>query len=414
MVPRQQRGQDQVERSVLLSVTEAAVCRTGAQRHRPSWKRAYISSCNPNVSAGRFAKGLLRALAIIRGASSRNSMNDGALFVGDWAGTGSTPGNGIETPEHIASAAKSLVGAAITLEHRSVLETISTLDNNDAELNAATVHQALSESAHPPVGRVLAAEGTRALIQIRPEYQQISQLIRTGVLDLSLTHLDDNNAITSLELSLVLKPARKGATLIEEYKAQPITSFQNRVLTMSSAEQPAQEPMAVEPEQQQQSPLVDAFDALPEEHRTAIQERVTNLQSQLAAAEEAKNSALAEVESQKKLVQTYQDDAKQSQELLQRRIDLLASDLSERYPDAASMIQGCKPLSESHPAAAMTMERMVRACNELLGAQPLRMRKRAKPEPEAVAAAPKAAVATTPARSSDSFRNFLTSQFDCV
>ena len=336
-------------------------------------------------------------------------MKEGALFVGDWAGSGSTPGNGIETAEHIASAAKSLVGAAITVEHRSVLQTISNLDNNDAELNAATVRDALSESAHPPVGKVLATEGTHALIQIRPEYQHISQLIRTGVLDLSLTHLEDNNSITSLELSLVLKPARKGATLIKEYKAEPITSFQNRVLTMSSAEQPAvQESMATEPEQ---SPLVDAFDALPEEHKNTIQERVTSLQSQLTAAEEAKTAALAEVESQKKLVQTYQDDQKQSQELLQRRIDMLAADLQERYPDAASMISGCAPLSQSHPAAAMTMERMVRACNELLGAQPLRMRKRAKPEPEAPAAVAKPAA--TPARSSDSFRNFLTSQFDC-
>lgn len=143
--------------------------------------------------------------------NSENGIS-GSLFLGDWSGQ-EVPGHGIETPAAVAQAAASIVGAPVTVEHKGTYEAVSEIDGSNKPLDAAALHQHLSGSADPikrPVGTVLHAEGTKVLIHIRPEANRVSELVRNGFLDLSLTHLEEGNDVRSLELSLVRRRRRWG------------------------------------------------------------------------------------------------------------------------------------------------------------------------------------------------------------
>lgn len=119
----------------------------------------------------------------------------GSLFLGDWSGT-DAPGLGIETKEDIAQAAETLRGAPVTVEHEGTYEAVAELDGQGkgADLSAVEMHRHLSGSGDPrkrPVGTVLHAEGTMALIHIEEKAGRIANMVKNGMLGLSLTHLEE-------------------------------------------------------------------------------------------------------------------------------------------------------------------------------------------------------------------------------
>lgn len=376
----------------------------------------------------------------------------GSLFLGDWSTPGSeVPGFGIESPTSVAQAAETLTGAPVTIEHTGTYEAAADLDRRDGDVSGASMHEYLTGSADParrPVGTVLYAEGTKALIRIKPEAQRVSRLIESGMLDLSLTHLESSgergSEVKSLELSLVTKPARAGARVLQQYKGQPIVPLKQKIVMSSAADSAApaapmetstEAPPAVnsapetaaapatgaEPAAADAQPLVDAFAALPEEHREAIKAKVFGLQQSLEEMTAAKKASDEEAARHKKLVEDYQEDATREKELFKQRVDMLASELAERHPAAAAMVTATHGIAANGgPAAQLVADRMVRACSEILAgqAQPLAGRKRARAEaapvleraPPAAAAAPAAPAAPTHmSPGDDRLRNFLTS-----
>ena len=376
----------------------------------------------------------------------------GSLFLGDWSTPGSeVPGFGIESPTSVAQAAETLTGAPVTIEHTGTYEAAADLDRRDGDVSGASMHAYLTGSADParrPVGTVLYAEGTKALIRIKPEARRVSQLIESGMLDLSLTHLESSgergSEVKSLELSLVTKPARAGARVLQQYKGTPIVPLKQKIV-MSSAAAEAAAPMetsteapapvnsasdtvvaaapatGAEPAAADAQPLVDAFAALPEEHREAIKAKVFGLQQSLEEMTAAKKASDEEAARHKKLVEDYQEDATREKELFKQRVDMLASELAERHPAAAAMVTATHGIAANGgPAAQLVADRMVRACSEILAgqAQPLAGRKRARAEapplssahrrpPPAAPAAP--AVPTHMSAGDERLRNFLTS-----
>jgi Skp family chaperone for outer membrane proteins len=377
----------------------------------------------------------------------------GSLFLGDWSTPGSeVPGFGIESPTSVAQAAETLTGAPVTIEHTGTYEAAADLDRRDGDVSGASMHAYLTGSADParrPVGTVLYAEGTKALIRIKPEAQRVSQLIESGMLDLSLTHLESSgergSEVKSLELSLVTKPARAGARVLQQYKGTPIVGLKQKIVMSSAAAEAAapavpmetstETPAPVnsdtvvaatpatgaEPAAADAQPLVDAFAALPEEHREAIKAKVFGLQQSLEEMTAAKKASEEEAARHKKLVEDYQEDATREKELFKQRVDMLASELAERHPAAAAMVTATHGIAaHGGPAAQLVADRMVRACSEILAgqAQPLAGRKRARAEaapvveraPPAAAAAPAAPAAPTHMSAGDErLRNFLTS-----
>lgn len=388
------------------------------------------------------------------GAPEGGEQLSGSLFLGDWSTPGSeVPGFGIESPTSVAQAAETLTGAPVTIEHTGTYEAAADLDRRDGDVSGASMHAYLTGSADParrPVGTVLYAEGTKALIRIRPEAQRVSQLIESGMLDLSLTHLESSGErgaeVKSLELSLVTKPARAGARVLQQYKGTPIVGLKQKIVMSSAAadtaapavpmETSTETPAPVnsnsdtvvaatpatgaEPAAADAQPLVDAFAALPDEHREAIKAKVFGLQQSLEEMTAAKKASEEEAARHKKLVEDYQEDATREKELFKQRVDLLASELAERHPAAAAMVTATHGIAANGgPAAQLVADRMVRACSEILAgqAQPLAGRKRARAEAApvverapAVAAAPAAPAAPTHMSAGDErLRNFLTS-----
>lgn len=376
----------------------------------------------------------------------------GSLFLGDWSTPGSAlPGFGIESSASVEQAAGTLTGAPVTIEHTGTYEAAADLDLRDGDVSGASMHEYLTGSADParrPVGTVLFAEGTKALIRIRPEARRVAQLIESGMLDLSLTHLEapgeKGAEVKSLELSLVTKPARAGARVLQQYKGTPIVPLKQKIVMSSAAaadaaavpmETSAETPPAVnsnsdsvaaaapatgaEPAAVDAQPLVDAFAALPEAHREAIKAKVFGLQQSLEEMTAARTASEAEAARHKKLVEDYQEDATREKELFKQRVDLLANELAERHPAAAAMVTATHGIAASGgPAAQLVADRMVRACSEILAgqAQPLAGRKRARAEAapvvERAPPAPAAAAPAAPAHMSpgdDRLRNFLTS-----
>ncbi len=119
----------------------------------------------------------------------------GSLFLGDWSGT-DAPGLGIETKEDIAQAAETLRGAPVTVEHEGTYEAVAELDGQGkgADLSGVEMHRHLSGSGDPrkrPVGTVLHAEGTMALIHIEEKAGRIANMVKNGMLGLSLTHMEE-------------------------------------------------------------------------------------------------------------------------------------------------------------------------------------------------------------------------------
>lgn len=170
---------------------------------------------------------------------------------------------------------------------------------------------------------------------------------------------------------------------------------------------PAAEPPSPEP-------LLAAFEALPEEHKAAIQAKVMGLQSQLEEAQAAKESAEAEATRHREQAENLTADATRDKELFKSRLEALAEELSSQHPAAAQMIQATYGIAQQHPAAQLVAERMVRACSEILSGQPAMLgRKRAKTEAPVVQRTQAVAkpAAPTPERSTttDKLRNFLTS-----
>lgn len=360
------------------------------------------------------------------GASLKNKANSGAfsgsLFMGDWAGA-EVPGLGIETDSAIRQAADSLVGAPVTVEHSGTLEAVESIDNAAGDLSARAVHAFLSGSADPkkrPVGTVVMSEGTKVLIHIKPEAARVSRLIEEGVLDLSLTHLEEGSSVKSLELALTTTPARSGASILQTYKAEPVQPFVHKLVMSSAEAQPQMEttPEVVEPQEQaavSPEPLLAAFEALSPEHKEAIQAKVLALQTQVEEAQAATKVAEEEAERQKKTIQDYTEDATRDKELFKMKIDALASELQQNHPAAAAMIQSTHGIAAAHPAAQLVADRMVRACSEILSGSPAVLgRKRSRTEaPVVQQSAP--AVAKTPApvperaTTNERLRNFLTS-----
>jgi hypothetical protein len=190
----------------------------------------------------------------------------GSLFLGDWSTPGSeVPGFGIESPTSVAQAAETLTGAPVTIEHTGTYEAAADLDRRDGDVSGASMHAYLTGSADParrPVGTVLYAEGTKALIRIKPEAQRVAQLIESGMLDLSLTHLESSgergSEVKSLELSLVTKPARAGARVLQQYKGTPIVGLKQKIVMSSAAAEAAAPAVPMETSTETPAPRYDA------------------------------------------------------------------------------------------------------------------------------------------------------------
>ena len=102
------------------------------------------------------------------------------------------------------------------------------------------------------------------------------------------------------------------------------------------------EPAAVDAQ-----PLVDAFAALPEEHREAIKAKVFGLQQSLEEMTAAKKASDEDAARHKKLVEDYQEDATREKELFKQRVDLLANELAERHGAAAAMVTATHGIAAS-------------------------------------------------------------------
>ncbi|MGB2091879.1 MAG: hypothetical protein ACPH2J_08285 [Akkermansiaceae bacterium] len=445
----------------------------------------------------------------------------GSLFLGDWSGT-DAPGLGIETKEDIAQAAETLRGAPVTVEHEGTYEAVAELDGQGkgADLSGVEMHRHLSGSGDPrkrPVGTVLHAEGTMALIHIEEKAGRIANMVKNGMLGLSLTHLEETprnldpprggidrghgsgpsqkmspgagvageslpvvaagasgtlaasgtqgvqgtqgtsgmkgngiqglgmesgkkegqgrqaegkgrtkgKRVKSLELSLVVTPARSRASVLQEYKGQAIGDFKT-VLSSKMSGQPqtgsqmettsthidstnsaaqgaaqvalmetdaqaapvaaatgattaqaqaqvaaagaAQAPVAggqnpPEAAAGSQNPLEAAWAAIPEAHRETIKQKLLQMQTNVDTAVEAEKKAREEADVQRKLVEDFQTDATREKELFEQRVAALAEELRANHPGAADMIEGCRTVAGQHPAAQMAVDRMVRACN---------------------------------------------------
>ena len=425
----------------------------------------------------------------------------GSLFLGDWSGT-DAPGLGIETKEDIAQAAETLRGAPVTVEHEGTYEAVAELDGQGkgADLSGVEMHRHLSGSGDPrkrPVGTVLHAEGTMALIHIEEKAGRIANMVKNGMLGLSLTHLEETprnldpprggmageslpvlaagasgtqgvqgnqrvqgtlatsgmkgngrpglgmesgekegqgrraegngrakgKRVKSLELSLVVTPARSRASVLQEYKGQAIGDFKT-VLSSKMSGQPqtgtqmettstnidstnsaagvaapaqvapmetdaqaapvaeatgtipaaaqtqaqvaaggAAGGMAPEAAAGSQNPLEAAWAAIPEAHRETIKQKLLQMQTNVDNAVEAEKKAREEADVQRKLVEDFQTDATREKELFEQRVAALAEELRANHPGAADMIEGCRTVAGQHPAAQMAVDRMVRACN---------------------------------------------------
>lgn len=463
----------------------------------------------------------------------------GSLFLGDWSGT-DAPGLGIETKEDIAQAAETLRGAPVTVEHEGTYEAVAELDEQGkgADLSGVQMHRHLSGSGDPrkrPVGTVLHAEGTMALIHIEEKAGRIANMVKNGMLGLSLTHLEETprnigpqgsgidpdhgsgpskmmppgagaarkslpvvaagtsgtlavqetlaagtsgslavqgnqgkqgtlaagtsgslavqgtlekqenqgngrpagggqgrqaegkgrtkgRRVKSLELSLVVTPARSRASVLQEYKGQAIGDFKTVLSSKMSGQPqtgsqmettsthidstnsaapvavPAQAaPMETDPQTAQvaeangsipaqaqaqvaaggaaaqapgaeaaaggQNPLEAAWAAIPEAHRETIKQKLLQMQTNVDTAVEAEKKAREEADVQRKLVEDFQTDATREKELFEQRVAALAEELRANHPGAADMIEGCRTVAGQHPAAQMAVDRMVRACN---------------------------------------------------
>ena len=208
--------------------------------------------------------------------------------------------------------------------------------------------------------------GTTAMIQLKPQFEQISRMVSTGLLGgVSLTHSRDADGnLLPLELTLTSDPARPNAQALAEMKPQYIGSvarYATKVPAMA-AENTQMDTTAAE-EAPAPSRLEMILESLPQEDRERVTTRFAEL---IKKAEEAVTNKDA-AEKKLKEVQEAQLDSETDKQVTLAKLDELSQWFNaNQAPDIASALTPARSLlenSEANPAALHVLNRTVTACN---------------------------------------------------
>lgn len=350
-------------------------------------------------------------------------MSVGPLFGGSWADAAS-PGFGIAAGD-VSDMQRRLVGCPITLNHSGLQPALDALSARGEVVTAQSVRAHLDgnrSAGARPIGRVVGVgDGTNVTFTLLDSFVGVQEMIRAGVFNgLSLTHVANSTGEKEpLELSLTNDPARKGASVVVEYKPTALNPLDTSQIAMSATEMNVAEETPA-PEPVEKTPLEGVLETLSPEQQQVVLNRLQEYETKHTELSTAAESATAEAEKAKAAAARAVEERTADRDVVKSQIENLRTLLTQQGCSAeAERLQSVPSYLDeaSLGHSNLALEQVVQACSRALagmGGQAVRPTKRRTVEAASAPAAAAAAPAT-PRReisSTSTVRNLLRSNFD--